>query len=146
MITGNIKSIETYKGLSAGIDMAIDFILNIGEKTDGDYEIDGKNVYAMINTIQPKSLDDMVYEAHEKYIDLHYMLEGTEVLGYEKTELCTPITEYNKEEDYRLYNADGNLIKLEKGDFYIVHSFDAHAPECNVDGKRMRKVIIKIKV
>lgn len=146
MITGNIKNIEIYKGISVGIDKAIDFILGVGDKPDGDYEIDGKNVYAMINTIQPKKLDEMIYENHEKYIDLHYLLEGTEILGYEKTELCTPITEYNDEEDYRLYNADGNLVRIEKGDFYIVHPFDAHAPECSKSDDKLRKVIIKIRV
>ena len=128
MIIGNIKNIEVYKGLSKNIDKAIDFIVNLGKTSDGNYEIDGQNVYAMINTISPKGL------------------EGTEILGYERTELCTPQNEYNNDEDYQLYSAQGTLINLKKGDFYIVHPFDAHAPECNKDGKKIRKVIIKIKV
>lgn len=146
MITGNVKNIEIYKGLSAGIDKAIDFILNIDGKADGDYEIDEKNVYATITAIQPTSLDEMIYETHEKYIDLHYLLDGTEFLGYAKSGICTPITEYNEEEDYRLYKAAGDILKIEKGDFYIVHPFDAHAPGCSTDNKGMRKVIIKIRV
>lgn len=146
MIIGNIKNIEVYKGLSKNIDKAIDFIVNLDKTSDGNYEIDGQNIYAMINTISPKGLDGMVYEAHRQYIDLHYIIEGTEILGYERTELCTPQNEYNNDEDYQLYSAQGTLINLKKGDFYIVHPFDAHAPECNKDGKKIRKVIIKIKV
>lgn len=146
MITGNIENLAVYRGMSKNIDKAIDFILTLEKTDDGDYEIDGKNVYAMINTISPKSLNEMAYESHRKYIDLHYIIDGTEILGYERTKLCTAKNEYDSEEDYQLYSAQGNLIKMKKGDFYIVHPFDAHAPECNKSGEKIKKVIIKIKI
>ena len=57
MITGKINSIDLYKGLSAGLDKAIDFVKGLGNDVAvGNYEIDGDNVFAFITEGETTSM------------------------------------------------------------------------------------------
>lgn len=46
---------------------------------DGTYEIDGKSVFAMVQSYRTKQqTQEMMFEAHKKYIDLQYIVNGIE--------------------------------------------------------------------
>ena len=147
MIIGNIKNISAYKGLNERIDKAVDFVLNApADIAEGKHEIDGKNVYASVIVKDTKALEDAKYEAHREYLDLQYVLDGGEVMGYAPVDTMTEATEYNPEKDIIFLKGEGSLIDVKKGDFYIVHPFDAHAPGLGKAPGTFKKIIVKIKL
>lgn len=147
MIIGNIKNISEYRKLSKGIDKAVEFILNAPDDlAEGKYEIDGSDVYASVICKETKSLDDVKYEAHNKYLDLQYVMDGSEVMGYAPVDILTAQTEYNSEKDIYFLKGEGSLINVNKGDFYIVYPFDAHAPGYGKTPGKFKKIIVKIKL
>ena len=85
MIYAELKNIKTYKGISKNLDKAIDFI--VGKKylnaNFGKNIIDGDAVYFNCPekpiTRENTNLD---LEYHKKYIDIHIVLEGEEVIAY----------------------------------------------------------------
>ncbi|MEI8225577.1 MAG: YhcH/YjgK/YiaL family protein, partial [Bacteroidota bacterium] len=45
------------------------------------YDLDGDNVYALISEYLTKNNEDARYEAHQKYIDIQYVISGKEQIG-----------------------------------------------------------------
>ncbi len=148
MIITNLKRIATYKGISENLDKAIDFVLSAdGSISDGKHIIDGDNVYANVMTITPKVNGDTVYEAHRKYIDIHYILSGVEISGCADIDDCTPTTEYSDENDcILLVSESGRMNKFLPKEAYIVYPEDAHAPNGSETGETIRKIVVKVKV
>ncbi len=150
MILTNKKRISTYKGISERLDKAIDFILSVPKDISiGKHTIDGDDVYAVVQEIFPKVGAETVYEAHRKYIDIHYIMEGVEIAHTADIDDCTPTTAYDEEKDFLLFalsNASGTKFTLLPDDVYIVHPEDAHAPGGTETGEAIRKIVVKIKV
>ncbi len=147
MIVTNTKRISTYKGLSENLDKAIDFILSVPKDISlGKHSIDGDEVYALVSELTPNLGGETIYEAHRKYIDIHYVLEGVEVARCADIDDCTPTTEYDEEKDYLLLNASGKKFTIFPDEIYIVYPEDAHAPNGTETGETIRKLVVKIKV
>ncbi len=147
MILTNIKRLSAYKGISEHLDKAMDFILSAEKDISlGKHIIDGDEIYAIVSEITPKLGGEIIYEAHRKYIDLHYILEGTETARVADLDECISVTEYNAEDDYLLCKANGKKFTLSPGEIYIVHPADAHAPGGTETGEKIKKIVVKVKV
>ena len=87
------------------------------------------------------------FEAHRKFLDIHYVIDGVECMGYADIDTLTPTTEYNDEKDYQMLKGHVNKIILNKGDFCVVFPEDAHLPQMiGDDGKWVKKAVVKMKV
>ncbi len=147
MITGKKQDLTAYKGLGTRIDRAIDYLLAFDPATpDGHYEIDGENLYANVVTVQTSTEKAVCFEAHRRYIDLQYILDGSETMVYAPLSVCRETQSYRDAEDYAFYEADGKALVMNAGDFYLVHPFDAHAPGRYASTEKVRKIVIKIKL
>ncbi len=147
MIITNKKRLSTYKGLSPNLDKGIDFILSVSKDISlGRHTIDGDDVYANVGEIIPKKDAPVVYEAHRKYIDIHYILEGVEVAGCADLDDCTPTTEYSEENDCILLKGEGQAFTIRPEEIYIVYPEDAHAPGGTKTGEMIKKIVVKVKV
>ncbi|MBI3256117.1 MAG: YhcH/YjgK/YiaL family protein [Candidatus Andersenbacteria bacterium] len=115
---------------------------------DGEYEIDGRNIYAPISTIQTMSQEQTIYEAHRQYIDVHYCLEGGEIIDWTPVNQLTPTMEFDTAKDYCLYESprEATSLLMAPGTFAIFFPADAHMPKIS-DGKntQIRKAVVKIK-
>lgn len=86
-----------------------------------------------------------LFEAHRKYIDLHYILEGTEQFGYANIDTLKPVNEYSEADDYLLLDGEASRITLNKGDFAIVFPEDAHIPAMGYpNSKKVKRAVVKI--
>jgi hypothetical protein len=45
------------------------------------YDIDGDNLFAPVSEYMTKNEEDAKYEAHQKYIDIQYVVSGKELIG-----------------------------------------------------------------
>lgn len=116
---------------------------------DGRYEIDGQDVYALVQSYQTVPATEKKYEAHRHYADIQYVAEGTEVIHYAPLPSLRPVTDYNPEKDYQLY-ADpeqATALFLSPGQFAVFHPQDGHKPGCLAGvSYPIKKVVIKVRL
>ena len=92
-----------------------------------------------------KDITECTFEAHKKYIDIHYVAYGTECIGYSDVKKLKEIS-YNEEKDAAQLEGTGDVLTLEKGDFMITFTQDAHMPcICKENPVNLGKMIAKIK-
>jgi YhcH/YjgK/YiaL family protein len=116
---------------------------NLEEKK---YEIDGDKIYATLKTYECKSRDLCTWDAHLKYIDIHFIIEGSEYIGYANIDKLD-FQEYVEEKDKVVLRGEGEYIRFEKDYFAIFFPQDAHMPIIKMsDSQQVKKVIIKIKI
>ena len=88
-----------------------------------------------------------IFEAHRKYIDLHYIIDGVEQFGYANIDTLTPAGEYNEADDYILLCGEVNRITLSNGDFVIAFPEDAHIPALKYkNSEKVKRAVVKIPV
>ena len=75
-----------------------------------------------------RSDEEPRFEAHENFIDIHYIVRGEETFGYADVSHLTVTQEYDPKIDAAFLTGHVNEIKLKTGDFCIVFPEDAHVP------------------
>ncbi len=148
MILGSLKNTSTIEKYHPLFKKAFDFVKasDFTELEDGKYEIQGSDLFLVLNSINGKSESEAVTEAHCKYIDIQIPLTGNEALGWIPLQKCIEIkSDYNEQKDLILFaNEPSNFIKVEDGDFLIFFPEDGHAP--GIGEGEIRKVIVKVLV
>ncbi len=147
MIIDLLVNAPQYEGLSPRIRQAFDFL----QQTDlaalalGIHEIDGRALYASVQTFSTHPLAEGGWEAHRRYLDLHYVIEGAERIGYAPAGSLSPGA-YDAENDFMLLSGEaGALVPVSSGAFMLLWPNEAHMPGLAVDEPAMlRKVVVKI--
>lgn len=148
MIIDRLKNASQYYGMGPGIKLALEYLqkTDFAELEPGKYEIEGSNVYAMVQQYETKQMEKGVWEAHRKYIDVQYVYNGTEQMGYSNIEGMKVAKEYDESGDYLLLEGKGNFIKLTSGFFAIFAPDDVHMPCVAIDTPtEVKKVVVKVK-
>lgn len=149
MIIDKLKNASQYYGMSPGIKVALEYLqkAEIAILEPGRYEIEGSSVYAMVQQYETKQMENGVWEAHRKYIDVQYVYNGIEQMGYSNIEGMKVTKEYDESGDYLLLQGEGTFIKLTSGFFAIFAPGDVHMPCIAVDTPtQVKKVVVKVKV
>jgi YhcH/YjgK/YiaL family protein len=149
MIIDKIENINLYKNLSSRLNKAFDYIINTDLKSiePGKYDIDGENVFALINEYHSKPESEGKLEAHRKYIDVQYVIEGGELMGYAPLRNQTILEPYKEENDIIFYKGEKSFTKVEPGMFAIFFPSDVHMPGINAGKTSMvKKLVIKVRI
>lgn len=148
MIIDRLTNSNLYTALHPRIKSAFDYL----QKTDfsalqaGKYEIDGLNLYAMLQQYETKPKSQGVWEAHRRYIDLQAVLQGTEILGYANTSRLTPGA-YEPAKDFLPLSGEGDFLTLQSGSFVLLFPEDAHMPGIAFGlPQPVKKIVVKIAV
>lgn len=116
--------------------------------TDGTYHLDGKRVYAMVQSYRTKQqTQEMMFGAHKKYIDLQYIVSGIEKIRWARLDTVDLVEErYSKGEDIAFYEGDAMFdFTLTKGSFLLLYPNDAHLPGLSAQKDvGVRKIVFKI--
>ena len=150
MVLDIIENRALYATLSPRIETALDFL----GKTDfttmepGRYDIDGEKVFALVQEYQTIPRSEGKWECHREYIDVQYMAEGKEEIGFGVSEKMKILTDYNPEDDIAFLQGTGDFATLTAGSFGIFWPVDAHQPKIAPGNKPgpVKKVVIKIKI
>lgn len=96
-------------------------------------------------TSRPES--DCRYEAHKKYIDLHYIVEGVEGIATAGCQALTVTEPYDEEKDiFFLDGPEDGRYYLKPGQFMVCFPDDAHKVGMMADAPApIRKIVFKIK-
>ena len=147
MILDKIENAKQYQGLGLKIKKALRYI----SKTDftklenGTYDVVKDEIFAIVNRFETVDAKTEKPEVHRKYIDVQYVFEGEEMLGFATRKAQAIFKEYDAEEDFELYDAELDYVKFEKGMFAIFFPDDLHAPSVHLDkATSASKVVVKI--
>lgn len=151
MIYDVLQDIKIYKGMNKNLDRAIDFI---SEKKYLDAKpgenIIEKNViyFNFCEKVMTRENDNLEFECHKKYIDIHIVLEGEETIAYAKFKDCVETQSYDPEKDTAFMKGkiQAKLV-LNKDNFLIFFPKEPHLPLLKVNEiKEIKKIIFKIEV
>lgn len=148
MVIDRIENAALYKGLGKRLAQAMD-ILKMNELRwleVGRHELDGQKLFALVQHSPTKLREAGRWEAHRKYIDVQYVVEGAELMGYTNVSGLTEREAYDEAKDIAFYDpAPGSFLKVEAGMFAIFFPQDAHMPSLAVTTPEMvKKVVIKV--
>lgn len=138
-----------YRGIHPNLDLALEhineaFLSQLGTER---VPLKGDEVYCTKFTYETIPDEESFFEAHEKYLDIHMMLEGSE-----RVEIARPdsleVFQRTPENDFYAYRGQGQYkLTLCPGDFLVVFPGDAHKIKMQVDGPRtVTKAVFKIKI
>jgi YhcH/YjgK/YiaL family protein len=148
MIIDQLKNSRLYEVLSPGIKRAFEYICNTDlQKIEvGRYDINGKTMFALIQQYATKQEELGIWEAHRRYIDLQYMIRGTEKIRF------APISrliqgEYDLSKDFLALSGSGDILRFASGEFMVLFPEDGHMPGI-IDNHSclIKKIVVKIAV
>ena len=151
MIVSSIKDprFQSYLGVHPRLEAAFEGALELLEKNvpDGEYEIDGRNIYAMFSSYNTRTVSEAKMEIHKDYIDVQMVIEGEEIVAYESTDKLTVSTPYYPDFEFYHMNENYDKVYLCGGEFAVVFPGEAHAPSLAVNDvpSAVRKLVIKVK-
>lgn len=150
MIIDLLAHAGSYHALSPGFAAGLRWLTEFNAQTaDGRYDIDGDNVYALVQSYDTVAPAEKKYESHRVYADIQYVAEGSELILYAPIAELQAATAYDGTKDFLLYAdpAATTPLLLGPGRFAVFLPQDGHKPGCiDRTARRMKKVVIKVKV
>lgn len=144
------ENLSQYEGINRNLDCAIQYLLHTDftEMNAGKYPVQGDDVFALVQTPDTRERTDALWESHEKYIDIQYLLCGAEKIGFQSTGKLTASQPYDAQKDIAFYqdNGQGFFVALEPDTFVVCFPQDAHMPlVCTEKSQQVKKVILKVR-
>lgn len=155
MYTGRLKEHINSPNLSPELKKAFSYLsdYNFSFMKQGKYEIDGDNMFAIVQEYQTQEESRLFFESHYDYMDIQYIVSGQEKIRIcDRKDIGPVMTPYKKEEDIIFYKDPDKQVKdliLSKGDFAIFKKEDCHKTRCSLNNKGntyVKKVIVKVKL
>jgi YhcH/YjgK/YiaL family protein len=146
MIFDKLANAKIYLGMNQRLAAALEYLraTDFSHVAPGKYEIDGNNVYALVQEYQTKPMHGR-YEAHRKYIDVQFMFAGEEIMGYANLQDLKVTEEYIESKDALFLAGEPNLLRMKPGMFAIFYPEDAHIPGLMVNSPQpVKKVVMKV--
>jgi biofilm protein TabA len=151
MILDYLKHWRHYAGISSRFQQAFTFLNQFTDDLAvGRHEIDGDDVFALVQKYVTQPGDERRFEAHRKYIDVQYLHRGRELVYWAPLQFLTTTTEpYTAERDAALFQSvpEAMPVQLRAQQFAVMFPDDGHAPCCQWDQPaEVLKVVIKVRV
>ena len=148
MIVDTLNAAGYYFDVHFGMEAGFAFIQDVINSNidDGEYEIDGRKIFAIVSTSYGKGLEKSRLEIHKKYIDLQVCIKGTDKIGWKPIGECIKLgEEYNSEKDIGFFDdIPMDYITLKDDIFSVFFPHDTHAP-LSGEGE-VKKIVVKIKI
>lgn len=154
MIIGSMDTLdENHVDYPAIIQKALVFLReqDFTKMEDGKYPIEGDKCFANLQRYNTRPEDDCKPETHRKFVDIQYMVDGEEFMGW--CPLSPDLEEsapYDEERDVTFYKAlvpDSSIV-LSPGCFAVLYPEDVHRPQAAVgeESCKVTKVVVKVAI
>lgn len=148
MILDILDNAGRYLALNRGFAKAFAFLTrpDLKDLPTDRYEIDGDRVFAMVAKEPGRKKEGAQLELHKRYIDIQYILAGTDEMGWKPASSCKlPIGEFDKESDFQFFGDESDTwVVVQPGSYAIFFPEDAHLPL--ISEGQIHKVVVKIAV
>jgi YhcH/YjgK/YiaL family protein len=148
MIFDTLDNHARYVGLGYNLPAAMKFLLenDLTSLPPGRMDLNGDNLYVLVQEYNTKPAEQGMWEAHRKYIDVQYMVSGQERMGVANLRTMQ-LGEYVTEKDFQPMSGRGNHLDVFAGSFVIFFPEDAHMPGLCVNApESVKKVVLKVKI
>ena len=149
MIYDTLAHIDAYRGLGVNMDRAIEYLkrTDLSDLPAGRYDVDGANVYLMIQEPDFRAPEDAQFEAHRRYADIQLALADGEAISCMPVERIERWQPFDGAKDIGFSDVEekGVPLPLLTGTFMILFPQDAHMPnlKCGT-AARGRKAVVKV--
>ena len=148
MIIDKIENIDLYKGFQTRLDLALEYLKSnsFDNLKIGKHQIQGDEIFLLMNKYETKSNSSDFLEIHKKYIDVQFMIEGSEIIDYAPFNNQEIVKEYDDEGDYSFYKEnDVTHLVFKSGMFAIFLPTDLHMPGViDKTTSLVKKIVIKV--
>jgi YhcH/YjgK/YiaL family protein len=148
MIVDKISNYKLYSKINEKFETAFKYITetDLFNLPDGKYEIDGENLFALVQEYNTKNESDLKPESHFHYIDIQYMISGSENIGIAVLENQKPVI-VDAENDYAFYECATHLLLLKQGMFAVFFPDDLHMPGIKIkQSEKVKKLVLKLRI
>lgn len=114
----------------------------------GRFDIDSDLLFGIRISNQTTVESECLWEAHRKYLDVHYILKGSETIFINDLLNMESTIPYHEEHDYQLFTGD-KLLSLQMEENYFLVLFPNEVHKTNIMGassNSIEKVVFKILV
>ena len=149
MIIDKLNNASKYYGLNQRVVQGLKYLQNqskLGFEV-GKHQLDGDKLIALVMEYETKELTGALLEAHRKYIDIQYIIQGSERIGVRFIDGLETAIEYDRVKDIAFYHGSSDLITINEGTFAIFTPDDAHMPNIMLaEPALVKKVVVKVLV
>lgn len=149
MVYGNIKYHENCTNSMEVLEKCLQYILknDLHSINPGLHKIDSDKLYFNIIETETSPAEKRFWEAHKKYIDVHYIIKGKERIALNYTDNLKA-GEYKPDDDFLPLEGNEKFsVTLEEGDFLLCSPEDAHMTLIAVDKPELiKKAVFKVKI
>ncbi|HBA85867.1 MAG TPA: YhcH/YjgK/YiaL family protein [Verrucomicrobia bacterium] len=146
MILDRLEQASRWIDLHPRFESAFNFLLrsNLENMAPGRYEIESDRIYAMVGQDMGRGREASPLETHQDYIDIQYVIEGDEWIGWDCVGPHLQVREsYDPSRDIMFFkNAPASWVHVPPGCFALLFPEDAHAPLAGQGP--VRKVVVKV--
>lgn len=132
MVLDTLDNADRYAALHPLFAKGFEFLRrpDLAELEPGTYELDGRRLYVIITDEPGRGHGGAKRESHRDSIDIQYVLEGTDEIGWKPTTDCRLVAqEYDAAKDRTLYSDEPDTwLLVRPGQFVIFWPEDNHAP------------------
>lgn len=148
MIFDQLRNSQLYFPLGERITKALQYLAqtDFTNVEPGSYEIDGEDIFAIVQLYNTKPSSSAKWEAHKKYIDIQYIVAGKEKMGFTNSKKVIVLQEYHPGNDISFYKGEGNFLTAVEGQFVIFFPTDIHMPQLALNiPHEVKKVVVKVR-
>lgn len=149
MIYGSIKYLHSFGIENADVIRALEYAAShdLSNLAGGRHDIDGDALYFNAAQYVTASASEKKFEAHRAYLDVHYLIDGTEQIHVAPIESLR-CGEYDASGDFFLAEGEPTVrVTMRPGDFLVCYPEDGHCPGIRVnEPEKIRKVIFKVRL
>jgi YhcH/YjgK/YiaL family protein len=148
MILDQLQNAAWYFGAHARLTTALRYLQNtdLSSHAPGRYEIDGSNIFMLVQEYETKPREKGFWEAHRQYLDIQYVASGVELMGYANLAYLRA-GEYDESKDFVPGFGEGTFFEMHAGTFTIFAPQDAHMPGIAAgEPQPVRKIVLKVRV
>lgn len=147
MIIDTLENASRYYMLHPSMEQAFDFLENVSAEDfpEGKTELVSDHLFGIGMVRDTKSFDDSIWEAHDKYLDIHYLAEGDEKIYFAAEDDMKEVVPYDGEKDIAVFEGTGHEVFVPAGGFVIffpgeIHKALVHGEKPN----KVKKMVIKL--
>ena len=98
-----------------------------------------------VNVSQYQTKEESFFEAHRRYIDIHYIISGEEIVEVADVSTMSVSKDYDEASDALLGMASGKRYLLKEGQYMVLRPQEAHMPGISKGiNRQVKKAVFKV--
>ena len=129
---------------------AVEYIANLehDKLTVGKYSIDD-DFYFIVQEYLTRPAEECILESHRKYVDIQWIVKGTEAMDIANTTTLVKTQSYDKEKDIIFWSVPQNMMRtvLKEGAYVVLYPENAHRGCVQIGGSEIvKKIVGKVRI